>query len=91
MSSTWGKNVGFSKALCIKCKTPWDFNADLLLTPTFLIKILSSMNPGFSYVVQKVSPATLRSNVTHSQVFQKQAQEGKAIAVTLGSEGVIAK
>lgn len=49
------------------------------------------MNLGFSYVVHKASTATFRSNVTHSQVFQTQAQAGKAITVTLGSESVIVK
>lgn len=51
--------------------------------------MLSFMNLGFIYVVHKASTATFRLNVTHSQVFQKQA--GKAIAVTLGSESIIVK
>lgn len=47
------------------------------------------MNLGFGYIVHKASTATFRSNVTHSQVFQKQVQAGKPITVTFGIESVV--
>lgn len=49
------------------------------------------MNLGFGYVVHKASTATFRSNVTHSQVFQKQVQAGKPTTVTFRSESVVVK
>lgn len=49
------------------------------------------MSLGFHYLVHRKSAATCRSNVTHSQGFQKQAQADNATTVILAGKKVVAK